>query len=183
MPLREIKPGDHGIFLDLKYATTDNVMEKPIYKVPRCLVHRDAYGGLVQASQLAQAHGFALKIFDAYRPGRAQEALWHFCPNPDYVAPPSKGSLHTRGVAVDLTLVNPLGQELDMGTPFDDFTERSHHNAPNLAPEIIRNRTVLTGIMHLAGFERIRAEWWHYQLPQGATYPLITCDDFDHGMM
>ena len=183
MPLREIKHGENGILLDLKYATNDNVTGKPIYKEARCYVLKEAHESLCLASQLAQTHGLHLKIFDAYRPGEAQQILWDFCPDENYVMPPHKGSLHTRGIALDLTLVDDKAQELDMGTAFDDFTEQSHHNAPGLSKTAARNRTLLAGIMHLAGFEKIRTEWWHYQLPQGTIYPLITTQDFNHGMI
>ncbi len=87
--------------------------------------------------------------------------------------PPEKGSAHTRGVAIDLTLVDESGQELDMGTPFDDLTSQSHHGAANLSSKVAANRYLLLGIMMSAGWDFFRNEWWHYQVFKTHEYPLI----------
>jgi D-alanyl-D-alanine dipeptidase len=121
---------------------------------------------------LASRQGLKFKIFDAFRPQKAQEFLWSVCPNPTYVANPDKGSNHTRGIAVDLTLLDLYGEELDMGTPFDDFSDQSHHGAI-LSQDQERNRYTLLGIMMSAGWDFYIKEWWHYQLFNSSTYPLI----------
>ena len=112
-------------------------------------------------------------MFDAYRPQGTQEALWTFCPNPDYITPPEEGSNHTRGVAIDLTLVDASGQEIDMGTPFDDLTPKSHHGAPHMSARISANRYLLFGIMMTAGWDFFRNEWWHYQIFKAHDYTLV----------
>ena len=90
-----------------------------------------------------------------------------------YIADPAKGSNHTRGIAIDLTLINNQNEELDMGTPFDDFTAASHHGAVGLNAQIHANRYLLLGIMMSAGWDLYLNEWWHYQLFNPKNYPLI----------
>jgi len=138
-----------------------------------CFLHNDAKACFEKAITLAEQQGLRFKIFDAYRPQAAQEKLWEICPNPIYVAPPTSGSNHTRGVAIDLTLINRDGTELDMGTPFDDFTEDSHHGA-TLSKQANANRYLLLGIMMSAGWDFYQNEWWHYQLFNAESYSLLT---------
>lgn len=171
--LVEITEASHNILLDLRYATKNNITGNRIYHDDRCFIHADALVLLKKSVILAKEQGLKIKVFDAYRPRAVQEALWAFCPNPDYVMPPEKGSLHTRGVAIDLTLVDENGQELDMGTPFDDFTPQSHHGAASISPKTAANRYLLLGIMMSAGWDFFQNEWWHYQVFKTRDYPLI----------
>lgn len=172
-PLLEITPETHGVLLDLVYATERNFTGKPIYGEARCLLHRDAEPGLKRAVRLAALAGLRLKVFDAYRPPSAQAVFWQHLPDPRFVADVEQGSNHSRGVALDLTLVDGDGRELDMGTPFDAMTERSYHFHPEVPAPAQRNRLWLVAIMDEAGFGRIDTEWWHYELLDATTYPLI----------
>ncbi|WP_213880988.1 D-alanyl-D-alanine dipeptidase [Pseudomonas sp. dw_358] len=173
-PLIEVDARALKVEIDLIYAGVDNLAGKQIYRDTRCLLHRDAEQCLRLASRLAQQAGFTLRIFDAYRPPYAQDLLWEALPNPEYVRDPRLGSHHTRGVAVDLTLVNAgSGEVLDMGTGFDDMRELSHQFYPDLPPAVQRNRLMLLGIMLAAGFKPIASEWWHYELPEAEDYPLL----------
>ena len=90
--------------------------------------------------------------------------MWKIVPNPKYVANPAKGSIHNRGGAVDITLVDATGKELDMGTTFDFFGIEASHNYPNLSEEIKKNRKLLKRIMGKKGFNSFDSEWWHYNL-------------------
>ena len=171
--LVEITQASYNILLDLRYATENNVTGTRIYYDDRCFIHTDASILLKKSVLLAQEQDLKIKVFDAYRPRTVQEALWAFCPNPSYVTPPEKGSPHTRGVAIDLTLVDGNGQELDMGTPFDDLTPQSHHGAANISPTVAGNRYLLLGIMMSAGWDFFQNEWWHYQVFKAREYPLI----------
>jgi len=172
-PLIEITPRTHKVLLDLVYATADNFTGRPIYATTRCLLHQEAEPHLRQAVELAALAGFKLKVFDGYRPPEAQELFWQHLPDPRYVADLEQGSNHSRGVAVDLTLVDEGDQDLDMGTAFDTMDERSHHFHPGLPPRVQRNRLCLLAIMTQAGFRRIDSEWWHYELPGALGYPLL----------
>ena len=172
-PLVPLDPVEHSVVLDLVYATPHNITGKPIYARPVCLMHRDAQRCLHRAALAALDLGLRLKIFDAFRPQEAQVLLWDAAPDKVYVADPSVGSNHTRGVAVDLTLVGANGLELDMGTAFDDMTALSHHFSDKVSPEAQSNRLLLLNLMEDAGFECIPFEWWHYALPNVEQYPLV----------
>ena len=175
-PLIEITAKQHKVLIDLVYASPNNLIGKPIYGSARCLLHREAEPHLRKAVDLAALAGLKLKVFDAYRPPQAQEVFWQYLPDPRYVADIGQGSNHSRGVAVDLTLVDEAGQELDMGTCFDAMVELSHHFNPQVSAQAHRNRLWLLGIMTQAGFQPIDSEWWHYELPEALAYPLIADD-------
>jgi D-alanyl-D-alanine dipeptidase len=109
--------------------------------------------------------------------------LWHHTPDPDYVADPRRGSPHSRGVAIDLTMIDATGAELDMGGPVDDLTARGHHDVPGLDPAHRRNRLLLLAIMTAAGWDWYQREWWHYQLFQPRRYPVLSDRAAGTGMM
>jgi len=111
-------------------------------------------------------------MFDCYRPAPYQQRLWDKVPNPSYVTPPSKGSMHSRGAAVDLTLVQlNTGKELDMGTPYDFFGREAHIDFTNLPEATFKNRTKLRQALEEGGFKGIRTEWWHFSY-KGKSWPL-----------
>ncbi|WP_223507567.1 D-alanyl-D-alanine dipeptidase [Pseudomonas sp. BF-B-25] len=172
-PLVEIDTESYQVQIDLIYAGADNLAGKVIYPTARCLLHRQAAECLKKASLFAIQAGFTLRIYDAYRPPYAQHLLWEALPNNDYVRDPHLGSHHSRGVAVDLTLVGNDGEPLDMGTAFDAMEEKSHQHYPDLPVNVQRNRLLLLGIMLGAGFQAIATEWWHYELPNADDYPLL----------
>ncbi|NUB26405.1 D-alanyl-D-alanine dipeptidase [Azospirillum brasilense] len=172
--LTPIAPPDFDVDIDLLYATPDNLTRVPIYRHPHCLLHPDAAAALRAAIRLARGIGCRLRLYDAFRPVEAQWALWRALPDPSYIADPSGGSTHSRGIAVDLTLADGSGRPLDMGTGFDDMTEQSHHGRTDLTTEQQRNRAALLGVMTAAGWRHYSFEWWHYQLPDEQRYPLLT---------
>lgn len=173
--LVDVQPPEFDVELDIAYATANNFTGKPIYARPGCYLHPDAADLLQRAIDLARPLGFRFKVFDAFRPAEAQWVLWNHTPDPNFISDPRRGSPHSMGAAVDLTLIDGTGTELDMGTPFDDFTTRSHHGALDISPAAQRNRAVLLGLMTAAGWDFFRNEWWHYQLfkPRGV-YPVLS---------
>ena len=173
MDLMEITESTHDVVLDLKYGTTDNFTGHPVYVHPACYLHSEAERLLRKAMDLAAGIGLRLKIFDAFRPAEAQWMLWGHTPDPEFLADPRRGSPHSRGAAVDLTLVGSDGAELDMGTPFDAFTPASHHGSQEVSAEAQRNRLVLLGLMTDAGWDFYRNEWWHYQLFDARRHPVL----------
>jgi D-alanyl-D-alanine dipeptidase len=183
MDLIEITPPAYDVVISLAYATSDNVTGAPIYRRARCYLHRDAAECLARATTLAAALGFRLKIFDAFRPSEAQWVLWRQFPQPGFFADPRKGSPHSRGVALDLTLVDQNGGEIEMGTGFDDLTERAYHACPDISPMAQRNRAILLGLMTAAGWDFYRNEWWHYQLFNARRYPLFSDSALNPGLM
>jgi len=158
------------IIIDMKYATTENFVEEVMYECGRCLLRPDVAKGVQKAQQVLQKkkEGYTLKMLDCYRPRPVQQKLWDKVPNAMYVTPPSKGSMHNRGAAVDLTIVDDKGNELDMGTPFDFFGKRAHQDFYDLPEEVLDNRKLLKSTMIKAGFKPIRTEWWHYYYADGA---------------
>jgi D-alanyl-D-alanine dipeptidase len=113
----------------------------------------------------------------------AQNILWNLVPDPHYVANPHVGSNHSRGIAVDINLVDANGNDLDMGTKVDDFSPLSHHRNLDVPKEAQKNRFILLGIMTAAGWELYDYEWWHYQLPDVRSYNLLNDTVLEYGMM
>lgn len=172
--LVEITPESHGVEIELAYATANNFTGKPIYARAACYLLPEAAEALARAVAIAGAIGYRLRIYDAFRPREAQWALWNHTPDPDFVADPRKGGPHTRGCAVDVTLVDATGTPLDMGTGFDDLRPLSHHGVTDLPVPCQRNRLTLLGIMTAAGWDFYRNEWWHYQLFDSRRFKSLT---------
>ena len=174
MLLVSIAPPDFDVELDLAYAGPDNFTAQPIYTRSACFLHPDGARRLARAIELASRLGLRFCLFDGFRPTEAQWRLWDHTPDPDYIADPRRGSPHSRGVAIDLTLIDGDGTALDMGTPFDALTPGSHHGSPEVSLAAQRNRHLLLGLMSAAGWDFYRNEWWHYQLFRPRSYPALS---------
>jgi D-alanyl-D-alanine dipeptidase len=164
-----------GIAVDLRYATRDNFVGRDLYSPLDCgFLHRHAAAALEQAVAWLAEHrpDYTLLVLDALRPQRVQEQLWQALQGTDllsYIADPARGSIHSFGMALDVTLLDAQGRELDMGTRFDDLSERSHpaKEAELLAhgelnAQHIENRRWLRNAMFRGGFHGINSEWWHF---------------------
>ena len=164
-----------GIGVELRYASANNFVGRDLYSPIDCAwLHRNAAEGLEKSvAWLGQQRpGLRPLVLDALRPQRVQEQLWDALQGTallGYLANPVRGSIHSFGMAVDITLVDGQGRELDMGTPFDDLTERSHPalEAAMLArgelnAAQISNRQLLRETMAHGGFKGINSEWWHF---------------------
>lgn len=162
-----------SLHIDLKYATADNITGAPIYREARCLLHTEAVTALAKSISIAQLAGLSLVVYDAYRPQQAQAILWNACPDPQYVVDVAIGSNHSRGTAIDVTLMDDRGHLLDMGAGFDEMHDLSHAWHPSVPPAAQRNRLLLNAIMFGGGFVGINSEWWHFELPDAARYPLL----------
>ncbi len=183
MTLIPISAVEYGVDIRLAYATAENFTGRPIYRHALCYLHADAGQALRRAVDLAGALGYRFKIFDAFRPSEAQWVMWTHTPDPEFLADPRRGSPHSRGVALDLTLLDGAGRELDMGTGFDAFTPLSHHASLAVSPAAQANRLTLLGIMTAAGWDFYRNEWWHYQLFNSRQYPLYSDSALSEGLM
>ena len=162
--------------IDLRYASKNNFTGDKIYLSKSCFLHKIAFEHLCKAVDIAKKTGFKIKIFDAYRPPYVQKKLWETLPDPNFIAPPKRGSPHSRGVAIDLTLIKN-GKELDMGTEFDEFSKLSHHGSLDISKAAYQNRLILLGIMTDSGWDFYRNEWWHYQLFNSKDYKIV--DDIE----
>jgi D-alanyl-D-alanine dipeptidase len=164
-----------GIGVDLRYATPSNFVGRDLYSPLDCAwLHADAAAAIERAVAYlaARVPGHKLLILDALRPHAVQVELWDALAGTDlqmYLAPPERGSIHSFGMAVDVTILDASGRELDMGTAFDDMTELSHpkleaeHVASGeLTAAQIANRQLLRDAMFGAGFVGINSEWWHF---------------------
>ena len=164
-----------GIDVDLRYATRDNFVGRAVYGGLDCAwLRREAADALEQAAGWLQRQrpGYRLRVLDALRPQRVQEALWaelQGTPLTRYLAHPQRGSIHSYGMAVDLTVLDPQGREVDMGSGFDEMAAVSHpeYEAELLARGQLRaehlvERGWLRAAMRQAGFHGINTEWWHF---------------------
>lgn len=149
---------------DMKYATEDNFLKSKVYDCDECYVRTLTAKALIAANAEFMKMGYRIKFFDCYRPLDVQKKMWKIFPNPIYVADPALGSIHNRGGAVDITLVDLEGNELDMGTTFDFFGKEAHHAYQGFSSEVLSNRKLLKETMEKHGFLSITSEWWHYNL-------------------
>jgi D-alanyl-D-alanine dipeptidase len=162
-----------NIQVHLKYATPDNFTGKIVYNFDRCLLHEAAALRLRDVQAELETRGLGLKVWDGFRPIEAQWKFWELVPDERYVSDPRKGGRHTRGTAVDLTLITKDGQELLMPSGFDDLSERAHQDYVGASDEAINNRKLLREVMERHGFISFPTEWWHFDLAGWETYPVI----------
>ncbi|MEO1224225.1 MAG: D-alanyl-D-alanine dipeptidase [Pseudomonadota bacterium] len=183
-----VEPPSFDVVLDIRYATSANITGRAIYARPAAYLRRQAADGLASAIDQAAQTGHRLVLFDAFRPLEAQERLWLALPDPRFVSDPRPpyrpGTLtHPRGVAVDLSLIDSTGAELDMGTGFDEMVQQSAHGAVGLADVAIANRLLLRRVMEKAGWQAYAPEWWHYQLPDSDQYTPLSDGALKQPMM
>ena len=149
---------------DMKYATADNFLKEKVYPCDECFLRVKTVKALLEANKSFLTKGYRIKLYDCYRPKSIQKKMWKIVPDANFVANPKKGSIHNRGGAVDISLVDSLGVEVNMGTKFDFFGEEASHNYQNLSKEILDNRKFLKEIMLQHNFKSFDSEWWHYNL-------------------
>ena len=153
---------------DMRYATDNNFLKEQVYDCPECYTRTKTAKALIAANDEFISKGYRIQFFDCYRPNSVQYKMWKIMPNPQYVANPVKGSIHNKGGAVDITLVDMDGNPLDMGTDFDFFGHKAHHDHTDLPEQVLANRLLLKSVMEKHGFWSIRTEWWHYNLAAGS---------------
>jgi len=158
----DMKEFNPRIIVDMKYATEDNFTKKRLYDSNTCFLRKSTAVKLDAVQKKLEGMKLGLKVWDCYRPLAVQRILWAILPDERYVANPEKGSRHNRASAVDVTLIDFQGKELQMPTGFDDFSPRAYHHYQDLPDQAIRNRELLKGLMEKAGFIPLSEEWWHY---------------------
>jgi zinc D-Ala-D-Ala dipeptidase len=151
------------VILDIRYATEENFLNEIVYKQPKCFVHKKVAKALKKVAKELALHGFKLKIFDGYRPLSVQKKMWDLIQDERYVANPAVNSgTHTRGTAVDITIVDSAGNDLRMPTEFDDFSEKAHSDYDMVNPLAKSNREFLKNLMEKHSFKQLDTEWWHF---------------------
>ena len=167
---------DPTIKLDIRYATSNNFLGRPVYKEARAFLQRPAAEALVRANKGLRKKGYGLIIHDGYRPWSVTKIFWDATPadKKQFVADPSEGSRHNRGCAVDLSLFDlKTGKEVVMPSGYDEMTERSHINYQGGAEEQRRLRDLLRAAMEAEGFAVYEPEWWHYDYKDWKEYPIL----------
>lgn len=157
---------------DIRYATSNNFTHQVLYPAPICWLRYVAARDLVAAARFFKTKGVMIKMFDGYRPHAMQYVMWYVCPNPNFLSPPSKGSIHNRGGAVDLTLAKPDGSNLDMGTDYDFCGPEAYTSNMNLPMEVLENRHLLSDNLARYHFNMIRTEWWHFSHSMARAYDI-----------
>ena len=171
VPLETVQP---PCLPEVRYATRHNFTGTVLYPVPRVFLHRDTARALTRVQRDLQKRGLGLKVWDAYRPLAVQWKMWKLIRDERYVSNPAKNQgRHTRGTAVDVTLIDKLGRELPMPSDFDDFSERAHRDYRGGTAEQSRNRQILEDIMTKHGFIGYPTEWWHFDLKGWEKYPVL----------
>ncbi len=155
---------------DMKYATLDNFLNEKVYNCSECYTRLIVAKNLIEANKDFMKLGYKIKFYDCYRPLDIQKKMWKIVPDSRYVANPEKGSIHNRGGAVDITLVDKNGVELDMGTTFDHFGIEASHNYKKLSKQVLKNRKLLKKIMQKHHFKMLETEWWHYNFDTAVKY-------------
>ena len=162
IPLVNVLSAAPQVKVEMRYAGSDNFTGKRIYSCDRCFLRPETAAKIAIAQWDLRKKGLFLKMWDCYRPLAAQRIFRSLVPDPRFVADPKTGSMHNRGSAVDVTLVDSEGKELEMPTGFDDFSPRAGHGERRLPAKVIENRRILAETMEKAGFKRLDSEWWHY---------------------
>lgn len=154
------------LYVELKYATADNFTGQVIYNFTDAYLRRGTVAKLANAQALLLEQGYSLKVWDAFRPVAAQFALWAVCPDDDYVSDPTRSySSHSRGNAVDLTLVRSDGTAVEMPSGFDDFTGRGSRDYSGAGEAAAAHARAMEQAMQAAGFRCYFKEWWHFSDP------------------
>lgn len=175
--LVDVRSVDSTIRVDVRYAGANNFTgaRLPGYDAPRAFLRREVAAALGRVQARLRTGGLGLLVFDGYRPVRATLAMVDWAErtgrrdllNNEYIA---RRSRHNQGVAVDLTLVDPAsGTQLDMGTPFDTFSEAAH--TANAVGRVLRYRQILVRAMESEGFSNYEKEWWHFSYPVPGAVP------------
>jgi D-alanyl-D-alanine dipeptidase len=168
----DISQIDSTFVIDMPYATEFNFLKQKVYDCQSCYLRKKTAIALIKANNKFKELGYHIKIYDCYRPLDVQKKMWTIVSDPKYVANPATGSIHNRGGAIDITLVNANNIELDMGTKFDFFGEEASHDFLDLPVSVLENRKLLKKILKESGFESFDSEWWHYNLKGARKLPI-----------
>lgn len=165
---------DPRLAFDIRYATRHNFMGRALYPVARAAAQRPVAAALSRVQTRAEAAGYGLLVFDAYRPWRITRMMWEETPPAKraFVANPATGSRHNRGCSVDLSL-HRNGVAVAMPSPYDDFTPAAWRSNTDAPPEARARSRMLEAWMVAEGFVPLANEWWHYDWAEWRRYPIM----------
>jgi len=174
--LVELTSLDPTIHLDIRYATPENIVHRPVYRQARAFLQRPAAQALVRAHHALSEEGYGLLVFDGYRPWRVTKLFWDSV-RPDqraFVANPRKGSKHNRGCAVDLSLYDlATGAEVPMPSAYDETSERAAPDYSGGTADQRARRDLLRSAMEKEGFTVAPNEWWHFNYQDWRESPIL----------
>jgi len=167
----EVRDIPDSLMITMPYGGQYNFTGEQLYPCRRCFLVDEAAAALQKVRKELNDQGFILVILDCYRPISVQKRMWQIKPNPIYVTDPKKGSMHNKGLALDLTLADKNGCIIDMGTDFDEFSRQSFHGS-GATKQIREHRLALKSACEKYGLLPITSEWWHYSLRRRG-YPVL----------
>jgi zinc D-Ala-D-Ala dipeptidase len=174
--LVEVVALDPSLRLDVRYATPQNFVGRPVYDQARVFLQRPAAEAVVRAHRKLAAHGYGLLLFDGYRPWRVTKLFWDVTP-PErraFVADPAVGSRHNRGCAIDLTLFDiETGREVEMPSAYDEMSEAAHPGYAGGTAGQRQARDLLRAALEAEGFRVLDNEWWHFDFESWREYPIL----------
>ncbi len=163
-----------NIEIDLRYAGSDNVIGKPVYESDTAYLRKGTADKLDKANRLLLKQGFRIKVWDAYRSRKDHQLLYDNAPNKSVFMDPKKApSNHTRGAAVDCTLVTADGKEVEMPSDFDDGTVLAKRTYEKCTAAQKKNALILENAMKSSGFKPLSNEWWHFDDTEYKSYPML----------
>jgi D-alanyl-D-alanine dipeptidase len=174
--LVELVSLDSTLRLDIRYATSNNLVGRPVYTEPRAFLQRPAAEALIRANGSLKQKGYGLLIFDGYRPWRVTKIFWDITPpeKHEFVADPAEGSKHNRGCAVDLSLYDlKTSHEVEMPSVYDEMSDRAYptYRGGTIAQRAARD--LLRTAMEKEGFTVYPSEWWHFDYKDWKQYPIL----------
>lgn len=174
-PFKDIDLVDVTLFnndfvIKIPYASSNNFVDTVLYPCEKCLLRYEVLRDLLKVQSEFKKMGYTVKLLDCYRPLSVQKIMWKKFPVPGLVADPATGSRHNRGSAVDITLIDKNGNELDMGTKHDDMITESKTFYKGFSDTIFKNRMLLRTVMQNNHFIGINSEWWHFSHDCGTKY-------------
>jgi len=152
------------------FATPDNFTGRTLYERDICLLREGTVEKLARAADIFRQDGYRIKIYDAYRPSSVSGILFSIVGDATYVAGAGK-SIHNRAAAVDMTLLDADGNELEMPSPMHTFDRTSNRNSTAMSAEARKNMDYMTSVMVQCGFTTVRSEWWHFSDSGASRYP------------
>ena len=176
--LIELSQFDAGLIVEAVYAAPHTFLGVAVYPENRLFLMKPAADRLIRVQKNLRGKELVLKIWDAYRPLALQKKMWELVRDDRYIANPQTGSRHNRGCAVDCTLADLHGRELEMPTAYLHFSERAHRDFMDIPKKAIQNRQILEDAMKAEGFIPLHEEWWHFDAPEWERYPILDINPY-----
>ncbi|MCQ2249728.1 MAG: M15 family metallopeptidase [Bacteroidales bacterium] len=172
MDFINLKNFSHLLLFDIRYNTDNNFAHARLYPEPIAWMRYVAARDFLDAARHFADMGFRIKVFDTYRPRDVQYKMWEIVPDARFVANPNTGSIHNRGGAADITLVDADGNDLDMGTDFDFFGPEAYPSCTTISAQAQKNRKLLSDNITKFHFKAITSEWWHFSHTTARSFQL-----------